>query len=187
MLGLVQRWGEVFPRWMIGLSGRRVPIALLRPSDLAIAYPPASWEPWQSVGSFLLILAISLLALWSARRRPYLTVGWLWFVGALVPVIGVVQVGLPSMADRYAYFPSIGLFVTATWGSCHVLQRWHGGRRLLGPGGNRHRQKQGGGDKGEAHNNFPPRGPGLQAPFRVRKLRIARKTALADSSRERVT
>ena len=74
----------------------------------------------------LLILVISAIVLTLGRRSGYLPVGWFWFVGTLVPVIGLVQVGSQSMADRYAYIPSIGIFVMAAWGACDLLRgrRW---------------------------------------------------------------
>ena len=67
--------------------------------------------------------AISGLVLW-ARRRRYLTVGWLWFLGTLVPVIGLVQVGSQAMADRYTYLPYIGLFIALGWGVADLTRRW---------------------------------------------------------------
>src|SRR5712692_6446928 len=59
-----------------------------------------------------------------ARRRPYLVVGWLWYLGTLVPVIGLVQVGGQAMADRYTYWPSIGLFIMVAWGIADVASSW---------------------------------------------------------------
>ncbi len=87
------------------------------PENLSILYPhPGHWPAWQVVASAVLLAAISAVALLSARRRPYLAVGWLWFCGTLVPVIGLVQVGIQSMADRYTYIPLIGLFILLVWG-----------------------------------------------------------------------
>jgi tetratricopeptide (TPR) repeat protein len=87
------------------------------PSDLAVLYPlPASIPLLQSMSSALLLLLISFGAYALSRRRPYLLVGWLWFLVTLVPVIGIVQVGLQSMADRYTYFPLIGIFIMLVWG-----------------------------------------------------------------------
>ncbi len=64
--------------------------------------------------AFLLIVASALV--WRERfTRPYLVTGWLWFLGTLVPVIGIVQVGAQGMADRYAYLPAIGLFLMLVW------------------------------------------------------------------------
>ncbi len=86
------------------------------PSNLAILYPHPgnSLRAWQVAGSLLLLIAITAVVV-ALRRRRYLPVGWLWFLGTLVPMIGFVQVGVQSMADRYAYLPFIGLFVMICW------------------------------------------------------------------------
>jgi tetratricopeptide (TPR) repeat protein len=96
------------------------------PADLSILYPhPGKWPMWQIIASALLLGAISGLAIWLIRRRPYIFVGWFWFLGTLVPVIGIVQVGMQSMADRYTYVPLIGFFFAATWLAADVLSRWN--------------------------------------------------------------
>jgi tetratricopeptide (TPR) repeat protein len=95
---------------------------ILWPDDLAVWYPPASWRHWEVSGAVFILLALTLLALWAAHRRPYLTVGWLWFAGTLIPVIGLVQVGSQSMADRYAYIPSIGFFIAVSWSLCDLTR-----------------------------------------------------------------
>src|SRR5213076_918118 len=94
------------------------------PSDLSATYPhPAdSLQAWQPVAAALLLGLISA-GVWAARQRRYLLVGWLWFLGTLVPMIGVVQVGGQAMADRYAYLPFIGLFVMVCWGAVDWAQR----------------------------------------------------------------
>ena len=89
------------------------------PAHFAVFYPhpgtALAW--WKPAGALVLILAISW-GVWKQRSaRPYLPVGWLWFLGALVPVIGIVQVGDQAMADRYAYLPLLGLFVIVAWGA----------------------------------------------------------------------
>jgi protein O-mannosyl-transferase len=87
------------------------------PADLAVFYPlPDHWPLAAVIGSALLVVGISALAVRFHRRYPYLLVGWLWFLGTLVPTIGLVQVGSQSMADRYTYLPSIGVFVIVGWG-----------------------------------------------------------------------
>ncbi|MFH1148522.1 MAG: tetratricopeptide repeat protein [Pseudomonadota bacterium] len=94
------------------------------PCDLAVFYPfSLSMSAWQVVGSGLLLLGISALAFRSARRYPYFVVGWLWYIGALLPVIGIVQVGTQAMADRYAYIPHIGLFWAVVWIAADTLER----------------------------------------------------------------
>jgi tetratricopeptide (TPR) repeat protein len=86
------------------------------PADLAMFYPLPELTAWSVLGSCALLLALSLLALKAAVKRPYALVGWLWFLGMLVPVIGFVKVGLQSMADRYMYLPLIGLALPVVWG-----------------------------------------------------------------------
>jgi len=86
------------------------------PYNLACFYPhPESIPLWQSAGAALLLVSVSIAAVAGSRKRPYLLVGWLWYLGTLVPVIGLMQIGSQRMADRYTYIPSIGLFVAVTW------------------------------------------------------------------------
>ena len=101
------------------------------PSPLAAFYPHPSvggdGHPWTVVArSAAVLVAISAAAYLGRRRHPYLPWGWLWFLGTLFPVIGIVQVGLQSQADRYTYVPSIGILVAATWlaGSLVGAVRW---------------------------------------------------------------
>jgi tetratricopeptide (TPR) repeat protein len=105
-----------------GMRLANVPVACVRyvaktfwPAHLAIAYPMLKWPLWAVAGATVLLLLLSGLALWRIRAQPWLIVGWLWFLGTLVPVIGVVQVGMQSMADRYSYIPSIGLLIAVVW------------------------------------------------------------------------
>lgn len=101
--------------------GRYV-LATLWPRGLAVQYPhPIHWPAGTVVGALAGLLAITALAVLTTKRWPFLFVGWSWFLGTLVPVIGLVQVGGQSMADRYAYVPSIGLFVMLVWGIAAVL------------------------------------------------------------------
>ena len=95
------------------------------PTRLAFLYPyPRDGRPeWLLALAVLFLLAVSALA-WKLRRsRPYLVTGWLWYLGTLVPVIGVVQVGDQAMADRYAYIPLIGIFVMIVWGAADAGDR----------------------------------------------------------------
>lgn len=95
---------------------------IIWPDDLAVLYPiPSSYPFWQVIGSLLVLLLISAATIRARQRYPYLTVGWLWFLVTLVPVIGLIQVGVQSMADRYTYIPSIGLFIMAVWGIPDLL------------------------------------------------------------------
>jgi tetratricopeptide (TPR) repeat protein len=99
---------------------------LLWPADLAVLYPlapPPGIPAWKAAGAALLLAAVTALALREGRRRPFLPVGWLWFLGTLVPVIGIVRVGSQAMADRYAYLPFPGLYVAAAWGIAEACRR----------------------------------------------------------------
>jgi len=93
------------------------------PDALAVYYPYPRYGivVWQWVGALLLLVLITVAVVRSHRR--YLLVGWLWFVGTLVPVIGLVQVGGQAMADRYTYLPSIGLFIMAAFGAAEIFSR----------------------------------------------------------------
>jgi Flp pilus assembly protein TadD len=98
---------------------------MIWPSDLAVFYPlPARWSWGWVIGSAALLAAISALALRARQRSPWLAVGWLWYLGTLVPVIGLVQVGVQAMADRYTYVPLIGLFIAVAWGAGEGRARW---------------------------------------------------------------
>jgi len=89
---------------------------MIWPADLAVLYPHQPHLPgWQVIGAAALLLGLSLGALRLWRTRPYVPVGWFWFVGTLVPAIGLVQVGEQAMADRFTYIPSIGLLVLTVW------------------------------------------------------------------------
>jgi protein O-mannosyl-transferase len=87
----------------------------LWPSNLAVLYPYPALPLWQVAFGALILAALSLAALLAWRRRPYLAVGWLWYLGTLVPVIGLVQVGSQSRADRYMYLPLVGLAIMLAW------------------------------------------------------------------------
>jgi tetratricopeptide (TPR) repeat protein len=91
------------------------------PSGLAVLYPleKAVTDGWL-LAAFALI-ALSILSIWAAQRRPYILVGWFWYVGTLVPVIGLIQVGRQASADRYTYVPLIGLFLIVAFGLTDAL------------------------------------------------------------------
>ncbi|MBZ5637303.1 MAG: tetratricopeptide repeat protein [Acidobacteriia bacterium] len=100
------------------------------PTGLSAFYPyPYEIPLWKGTGAAVLLLAATALVL--RTRRRYLAVGWLWYVGMLVPVIGIVPVGLQSMADRYTYLPFVGLFVMAVWGAAELAPRWRVGPSVL--------------------------------------------------------
>jgi Tfp pilus assembly protein PilF len=95
------------------------------PSGLAVFYPHPenSLAIWKVVAAGILLLAITVLAWRFRARHPYLLVGWLWYVVAMIPMIGIVQVGRQAMADRYAYLPFVGLFIIAVWGGAELFAR----------------------------------------------------------------
>jgi len=92
------------------------------PNDLAIYYPFAGIPAWQIIGAAFLLIGTTAFCLSQRKIRPYLIVGWLWFLGTLVPVIGLVQVGGQIMADRYFYIPSIGLFIAVVFGLADITR-----------------------------------------------------------------
>ena len=91
---------------------------MLWPANLAVFYPhPENRLPlWETVSCLVLLTCTTAVAIALRKRRPYLITGWLWYLGMLVPVIGLVQVGWQGRADRYTYLPQIGLYIAATWG-----------------------------------------------------------------------
>ncbi len=93
------------------------------PRGLAVFYPyPQTPSFWKVGAAAVIFVCISVLAIRLARRRPYLAMGWSWYVVTLIPVIGLVQVGSQSMADRYTYVPLIGIFIAIAWG---IPDLWH--------------------------------------------------------------
>jgi hypothetical protein len=95
------------------------------PINLAVFYPyPQNLPVWQAASAGLVIAGISALVLRCFRSYPYLAVGWLWYLGTLVPVIGLVQVGAQARADRYTYIPTVGLFIMLVWGATEVILVW---------------------------------------------------------------
>jgi tetratricopeptide (TPR) repeat protein len=93
------------------------------PTGLAILYPFHKWPLSAAIAATAILICISLFVVRQASARTYIVVGWFWFLGTLVPVIGFVQVGWQSMADRYTYVPSIGLFIALVWGASDFLSR----------------------------------------------------------------
>lgn len=99
-------------------------LKLFWPANLSVYYLVWSDDFDTVVLGILLLLGVTALALWWVRKRPWFLVGWLWFVGMLVPVIGIVQVGNQAYADRYTYLPYIGLFIILAWGIPELLAKW---------------------------------------------------------------
>ena len=104
------------------------------PRDLAVFYPfdARTIQSWQVVFCALLMVVVSVLAVRFGRKQKYLFVGWFWFVGTLIPVIGLVQVGQQSLADRYTYIPYIGLFIIIGWGLPELFSKWPQRKIALG-------------------------------------------------------
>ncbi len=107
-----------------------IPVSYIRylrdifwPSGLAVFYGIHPWTTFQVAGSIAILCAISGIAVWQWKKRPWLIVGWLWFVGMLVPTIGLVHVGTHSIADRYTYVPSVGISIIVAWGAAEWLAR----------------------------------------------------------------
>jgi protein O-mannosyl-transferase len=127
---------ELWPRLQnVAISYVRYIGKTFWPADLSIFYPfpPDWWHPGAVLASAFSLLIISITSILFIRRFPCFSVGWFWFLGMMVPVIGFVQVGHQSMADRYTYLPSIGLSIALAWG-CHQgghLLKSIGGRLLV--------------------------------------------------------
>jgi protein O-mannosyl-transferase len=126
--------------------GRRVANALVAyvsyigkmiwPVDLSPLYPYSPGEPSWRVGvAGVLLIALTISAIRAGSRYRYATVGWLWYLGTLLPVIGLVQVGSQPMADRYTYLPLVGLFIAIVWGLSDLAQRTPSLRYLFGAAG----------------------------------------------------
>ncbi len=136
-----QKMGAVIPMEAFPLDARVFNAAvsyvtyiakMFWPVNMAVFYPhPGYWPPWQVIFSSSLLGIIFFIVLKLARRFPYLPVGWFWYVGTLIPVIGLIQIGSHAMADRYAYIPLIGLFIMISWGVADVVERWVALARLL--------------------------------------------------------
>jgi protein O-mannosyl-transferase len=121
----------------LGMRLANIPVAYVRyigknfwPGGLAVYYPSRLWGIVEIGGAICVLGAVSILAARRWRSQPYLAVGWIWFLGMLLPTIGLVQVGTQSMADRYSYVPSIGLWIMVAWS----VRDWigdHPSRRAL--------------------------------------------------------
>lgn len=108
-------------------------ILIFAPHDLVVIYPfPKQIAPALWIGASLLLAAVSVAALLLVRRAPYLLTGWLWFLGTLVPVIGIVRVGIQSMADRYTYVPAVGVTIAVVWGLAALVRGRPALARALG-------------------------------------------------------
>jgi hypothetical protein len=107
------------------VSYLRYLVKMVWPHNLYVNYPyPQSWPIWYLLIAIAVIGCFSVIAVREARRWPYVFTGWFWFLGTLIPVIGLVQVGFQSMADRYAYVPLVGLFIVVSWLGYELSQKW---------------------------------------------------------------
>jgi protein O-mannosyl-transferase len=127
-----------FARYPLGIRLANSVVAYVKylgkavwPARLCVLYPyqPASLTKAQIFLSILLLLAITAIV--GASKKGYLIVGWLWFLGTMVPMIGLVQVGVQSMADRYAYLPFIGLFFAMCWAAVDILENHRASRHCI--------------------------------------------------------
>ncbi len=139
--GLVEEAVEYFPWDSRALNAAQAYLAYIGkmfwPANLGIFYPHG-----QDIGSSLtgllagaLLLVITVVVIWAAKRLPYLAVGWFWYLGTLVPVIGLVQVGMQGLADRYTYIPLIGLFIMIVWEASRTIalgRPWQAGLAIVG-------------------------------------------------------
>ena len=140
---LVQQRGGAVSSWSYLPLDSRIANALVAyigylgktfwPLELAVFYPhPLTTLPlWQPVVAGVLLVAISVLAIRAHRAHPYFLVGWFWFLGTLIPVIGLVQVGEQSLADRYMYLPLVGLSIIMAWGANQLSSEWRNRRTIL--------------------------------------------------------
>ncbi|MGA2176272.1 MAG: tetratricopeptide repeat protein [Verrucomicrobiota bacterium] len=117
-------------RYSLGQRLANVPVSYVRylgkifwPENLVAFYPQQRWHWWEVAATTGLLALASGWALWQWRRRPYLAVGWFWFLGTMVPTIGVVQSGDQAMADRFSYFPCVGLLIMVVWGMHELAAR----------------------------------------------------------------
>jgi tetratricopeptide (TPR) repeat protein len=103
------------------------------PVDLACFYPYSFLQRWQVIGAASVLLAISVAVVFLAKKTPFLVIGWFWYLGALFPVSGLMQAGAQARADRYTYFPFIGIAIMVAWGIPLLLQREDTRKKILFP------------------------------------------------------
>ena len=103
------------------------------PSGLSMLYPhPGNALPaWKGILCGMALMGITIISIRLIRRTPYFTVGWFWYLGTLLPVIGIVQVGGQAMADRFTYIPLIGIFIIVAWGVPELVSKWRYKEKVL--------------------------------------------------------
>jgi len=114
-----------------GISYVRYIHKMIYPVRLAMYYPYHSQPLRLAIICFVILAAVSAVVIYTARRRRYLVVGWLWYLGTLVPVIGLVQVGSQAMADRYTYLSSIGICIMVAFGAAELSAKWRYRKMVL--------------------------------------------------------
>jgi len=106
---------------------------MIWPYDLAVFYPhpESNLAAWKWVVCFVVLVTITAISIKFIKKVPYFAVGWFWYIGTLIPVIGIVQVGHQAMADRYAYIPLIGIFIIVAWGVPELISKWNHKEKVL--------------------------------------------------------
>jgi len=106
---------------------------MIWPRGLSILYPHPenTLAAWKGILCGLALVGITAIVIKFIRKAPYLAVGWFWYLGTLVPVIGIVQAGFQAMADRYAYVPLIGIFIIVAWGVPELISKWRYKEKVL--------------------------------------------------------
>src|SRR5262245_8889954 len=122
---MVDRFGNAATSYVIYIT------QMIWPARLAAVYPQGNLNIAQAGLAFLVLLLLSVTFFIWHRKYPFLLIGWLWFLGMLVPMIGIIQVGPQARADRYTYLPLIGLYLLATWGTMALVSNWGRRRELL--------------------------------------------------------
>jgi len=106
---------------------------MIWPRGLSILYPHPgnALAVWKGILSGMALVGITIISIRLIRKAPYFAVGWFWYLGTLVPVIGIVQVGGQAMADRYTYIPLIGIFIIVAWGVPELIPKWRHKEKVL--------------------------------------------------------
>jgi len=120
------RIGNAFVSYVVYIGKMIVPV------NLAVFYPhPGNVVLWQVLAAAIFLIALTSVVIWKAKKLPYLATGWFWYLGTLLPVIGIIQAGTQAMADRYTYVSLIGLFIIIAWGIPELLKNWKHRQEIL--------------------------------------------------------
>ena len=126
-MSLLARIENAIVSYVIYIKQMFYPVGL----ELPYFNPPGGFPAWQVIVALVLLLSVTLIAFLQWKRRPYLIVGWLWYVVMMLPVIGLVQISYYARADRYTYLPHIGLYLLIVWGAVDLTRAWPRRRELL--------------------------------------------------------